>query len=628
MPRAQGPSLSVKTSASRVADLTGGLDRRTTPTLMRPERAQTLRNWRLAVVGKLTPRPGFSQWSAGPGHKVQGAARAYLAAGAPFELVAANGSVYKPSDAGVLGSAVLTGLDGSAPIFFPSDATIVSVMDGVHVPKKSKDGSTWTQLGITAPSVAPTEALIAGGSLVSGDQYEFSYGYEDSTLGTLSNEGSAVVTATPSGGNLTVRVTVTGTTDPQVDTIIIYARDVSSGETVRRQAGTVANPGATTTHLDITANTWGQAMAAPTTHDVPPALKSAVFWKNRWWAIDPTAPARLRFSELFQDQVWPEDYFIDLPFSTGDTLSAVAPLGNILVTLGTSVPGFLLIGQTSLDFQVIPSAAIAGGALGARAWAIIEGSLCHGCAEGIYLFDGATDRLLSFDFEVDWRSAMAASSASDLANLAIIYHQRDKECRVAVPVMAETGQAGEYVLDLARTKVKNIPAWSTTDRAIGGYSLWAGPEPTAANRGRLFSWDRTTTGVLYEESVGTTANGVALVSTYVGPALSSGLFVARFLQGVVQVLPAGGQLALSISVDGVPVVGRTLTIGASLALYDSALYDSAVYGGSSFIQLPFDLPETAEGRAITWGLAYTGTDPTELYSYAHTSQAEPEIRGF
>lgn len=626
MARAQGPSLAVKEQVARIADLTGGLDRRTTPTLMRPERAQTLSNWRLQVVGKLTPRPGFDQWSAGPGHAVQGAARAYLTSGAPFALVAANGDVYKPSDAGVLGSPVLTGLSTTAPVYFPSDATIVAVMDGVHVPKKSKDGTTWTQDGITAPGVAPTESLQAGGSLISGDTYEFSYGYEDSTLGTLSNEGSTVQ-ATPSGGNLTVRVTVTGTADPQVDTIIIYARDVTAGETVRRQAGTVANPGATTTHLDITTNNWDEAMAAPTTHDVPPALQFAVFWKNRWWAKDPTGPARLRFSELFQDQVWPADYFIDLPFSTGDTLSAIIPLGNVLVTMGTAVPAFLLIGQTSLDFQVIPSAAIAAGALGPSAWAIIEGSACHAAAEGVYLFDGATDRLLSFDFEVDWRSAMAASSASDLQRLAVVYHQRDKECRVAVPVMAETGVAGEYVLDLARTKVKNVPAWSTTDRAIGGYALWAGPEPTASNRGRLFSWDRSA-GVLSEESVGTTANGAALVSVYRGPATSAGLFIARYLMGALQVLPAGGQLGVTIEVDGVPVVGRTFDLGTALALYDTALYDTDVYGGASFVQIPFDLPLSAEGRAITWGLTYTGSDPTEIYSYAHTSQAEPQIRGF
>lgn len=626
MARAAGPSLAVKTSVVRVSDLTGGLDRRTTPTLMRPERAQTLRNWRLSVVGRLTPRPGFSRWSAGPGQAVQGSARAYLAGVTPFALVASNGNVYKPTDAGVMGSPVTTGLSTTAAVFFPSDATIVAVMDGVHVPKKSKDGTTWTQDGISAPVAAPTTSLIAGGSLVSGDQYEFSYGYEDSTLGTLSNEG-ATVTGTPSAGNLTVRVTVTGTADPQVDTIIIYARDVSSGETVRRQAGTVANPGASTTHLDITTNNWSQAMAAPTTHNVPPALSFAVFWKNRWWAKDPSGPARLRFSELFQEQVWPTDYFIDLPFATGDTLSAIIPLGNVLVTLGTAVPGFLLIGQTSLDFQVIPSAAIAAGALGPRAWTIIEGAACHAAAEGIYLFDGATDRLLSFDFEVDWRSAMAGSTASDLANLAMVYHQRDKECRLSLPVMADTGAPGEYVLDLARTKVKNIPAWSTTDRAIGGYSLWAGPEPTASNRGRLFSWDRSA-GVMTEESVGTSANGADLVSVYLGPAMSNGLFIARYLQGVVQVLPAGGQLQVSVSVDGVPVVGRSLTIGSALALYDSALYDSAVYGGASFIQIPFDLPLTAEGRAITWGLTYTGQDAVELYSYAHTEQAEGEIRGF
>ena len=37
------------------------------------------------------------------------------------------------------------------------------------------------------------------------------------------------------------------------------------------------------------------------------------------------------------------------------------------------------------------------------------------------------------------------------------------------------GARGEWVLDLNRTRTAQAPAWTATDRAIGGYVPWAGP---------------------------------------------------------------------------------------------------------------------------------------------------------
>lgn len=149
--QAQGPA---RDQLVQVSDLTGGLDRRTSPTLLRPERARRLSNCRLSVVGRWIPRPGWEQWtttSLGAG-RAQGGQRVYLGSVDPFSLLAFDGDIYKPSDAGVIGSTVLTGLDPSTAVCFPFDSEIVAAFDGVNVPKKSEDGTTWTQLGISPPS--------------------------------------------------------------------------------------------------------------------------------------------------------------------------------------------------------------------------------------------------------------------------------------------------------------------------------------------------------------------------------------------------------------------------------------------------------------------------------------------
>ena len=109
-----------------------------------------------------------------------------------------------PSDAGVWGAAVLSGLHATNDIFFPYDRDMVAVLDGSNVPKKSTNGTTWTQVGITAPSVAPTASAVAGGSLTDASTYEFSYTYVDTALGAESNASTTVQQAV-AGANLRAR---------------------------------------------------------------------------------------------------------------------------------------------------------------------------------------------------------------------------------------------------------------------------------------------------------------------------------------------------------------------------------------------------------------------------------------
>ena len=280
----------------QVRDMTAGVNLRPTSTNIKPNEARRLLNTLIASPGEIGPYPGWASFSTASlgARRLQGARRIYLA-GSTFTLGADNGSIYLPADNGVWGAAVSTGWSASADIDFPYDRDLVAIFDSTTAPKKSTDGSTWTKFGIAAPTVAPTAAAVGGGSLVLGNTYEFSYAYQDDALSAYGNESATVQQAT-AGANLTVRVGVTASADAQVDTIRLYARDVTAGETVRRYYASYTNT--TTTH-DVTSNSWSATAEAPTDHTLPEIMSFAVVWKNRWWGAmqpSPTGCASARSS--------------------------------------------------------------------------------------------------------------------------------------------------------------------------------------------------------------------------------------------------------------------------------------------------------------------------------------------
>lgn len=616
-----------------VEDLTGGLDQRKAATLLKPSRSRVLRNYSLREPGALIVWPGwlsFSTASLGSG-RPQGGQRIYLGSAAPFTLAAWNGGVYKPSDAGLWGAAVSSGWSTTTEIFFPYDRDIVAILDGVTAAKKSVDGTTWTGLGIAAPAGAPTSADLAGGSLVADSVYEFSYAGRDDELMHVGNE-SATVQHTPTGGNLSVRLTLTKHPDAQVDTLEVYARDTTAGETVRRKVGEIANPGGATVTFDVTANSWANATEAPSDHDAPELLSFAAVWKNRWWARDAVVKNRIRFTQIFEPQSWPADFTIDIPFERGDDIALIIPLGDTLLVCGQSKI-FLIIGQTSLDFEVRPSGASQAGALGPRAGDIVEEGMVHASADGIYLFDGASDRLLSNDVDafaptaIGWRKYITAASAADLARTPVVYHQAAKEVAIGVTNLYPFGTGGEWVLDLNRTRQQEVSAWTTTDRATGGYIKWDGNEPTAGNRGRLFSWSQSI-GKLYEERTGTTADGADMVATYTGPTFAMGGKSARVVDGAMEFEPHAGTFGIELLVDTTTFGSQTVDISGATSLYDVATYDVATYDGSGRKRSPLVYPLEAEGLTFSITGTYTGKEAFRWFTYETGIVPEPVGRGF
>jgi hypothetical protein len=610
-----------------------GVDLRLSPTLLPPGRARTLINWSLEEPGALVVRPGWQQASSTSlgSARIQGAQRVYLNTAVPtaastiVTLAAWSQALYTHSDVGVWSAAVLTGLSTN-DVSFPADRDLVAAFDGSTRLMKSTGGNTWTRFGLTVPAAPSTLSSKAGGSLSSAE-FEINYTYKSRGLVTESNGSTGPSTITL-GATGAIEVQAANSTDPQIDAIIVYARNKTSGETIRRKVSSFAMQstaaGSHSTYT-ITSSAWGTGDEEPTDHDAPTALSFGVVWKSRWWARDAVVTNRLRFTQIFQPQSWPALFYIDMPFARGDAIQALQPLGDALLVFGNTTI-FLIIGQTSLDFEVRPTLASQDGALGPRAVAVIENGVVHAGAAGVWIFDGVSDRLLSYDIEPAWQDLIQHATADQLARTACVYHLERKELRVAVARRYPSGRPGEWILDMNRSR-EGKTAWTATDRDIAGYVPLDGPETIAGNRGRLLSW-ASSSGVLNEEAVGYTANGVNQSAEYEGPGLTLGAFRGRWIDVRLEYEPHGGALTAQGVVDGVTLPSQSVTIGAGLAAYASAVYGTGRYGGAGRRQAYIPLPLNADGRTYVQKLTYAGTEKFRLYSYHPGIVPESKSRAF
>jgi hypothetical protein len=615
-----------------VEDPSGGVDLRTSPTLLPSNRARTLVNFSLEEPGCLKVRPGYDQFSTTSlgASRIQGGARVYLNTAIPspvstmFTLIGWNGSVYNLSDAGVWSGAGLTGLSNINELFFPADRDLVAVMDGSTTPWKSTNGSSWTRMGI-APGVINSSASSKAGGALSTSEFEFGYTYKDRDLAVESNGSTALSTLSlQSTANGSIELQIPNSTDPQIDAIVVYARNKTQNESVRRKASSFAMQVGAHSTVTITSSVWTTADEEPNDHDVPPVLSFAVVWKNRWWARSATRTNRLHFTQLFQPQSWPALFYIDIPFERGDSIQALVPLGDALLIFGNTKV-FVVIGRSSLDFEVRPTIGSLDGAFGPRAVAVIENGVVHASASGVYIFDGTADKLLSFDIDPAWRDLVQAS-AVDLARIACVSHQLRKELRVAVPRRYPSGVEGEWVLDLNRTRINGNTAWTATDRAIGGFIQWDGPESQAGNRGRLFSWN-STAALVFEEAVGTSANSSNMTAQYEGPGLTLGAYRGRWPDVRGEYEPHSGAASIEPYIDGVSQGIQALNIGSGLATYGTSVYGTDRYAGAGRRQWVKNLPLSADGRTFVLNLLYTGQEAFKMFSYHIGLVPEARSRG-
>jgi hypothetical protein len=609
-----------------VPDLSGGLDLRRSPTLVGANRARVMRNFSLREPGALVMREGYTAYSSNTlgGDRIQGGQRAYLGS-TQITLIAYGGAVYEVRQTGVINStSVHSTISATAEVFFPYDRQLVAVMDGANRPRKSTDGVTWTRMGIDAPSANSTlSSVVSSGNLLA-NTYEIGFTYKDRGLAHESNVGSTQRYTMGSTGSLSAQIV--NSSDAQVDAIVTYARNVDAGETVLRKVSSQAQSGGVNSTILIQSSGWSANAEAPTNHNVPGAYEFGIVWKNRWWAKSPTVGNRLHFTELFQNQSWPTLFYIDIPFEKGDEITALSAQGDTLIVWGQSKP-FVIFGQTSLDFEVRPSAGALAGALGPRAVEAIEQGILHASAEGKYVFDGATDKLLSFDIEPAWRDLIQGSPSTSLSNVAVVYEFRNKEVRCALPRIFPRGTRGEFVLDLNRTRETETPAWTDTDRDIAGYIHFNGDEPTAGNRGRLITWP-SSGGRLFEESTGYSANSSQMTAEYEGPHISLGLHRARLITVRGEYEPHAGAFNVEPVLDEISQGAQGVVIGSGIAQYGTGVYGTAVYGGSGRRMFANVQPLSAEGRTVWIKASYAGMEPFRLFTYSFEIVPESGVRSF
>jgi hypothetical protein len=613
------PAVSRQPQLVEVNDLTGGVNLRVSPTLLEADQAVTLRNYTLEEPGALKVRLGHARFGSanfGAG-RAQGGRRIYLSSHT-FTLVAHNSTVYQISDLGAA-STTVSGFSTNQ-IYFPYDRDIVAVLDGsTNRTKKSTDGSSWTNFGIDSPLAGPSVSSATAGAVSSGE-YAIAYSYKNRALSYESNISSgSTITLTASTGAFTV--TAAASTDVQADAIVWYAKDITAGETVFRKVSS----GSSLT-IKITDTNWTANDEAPTDHNVLMNGVYGVIWKNRWWIVDSQQSNRIHFSQLFLPQAFPALFYIDIPFERGDSITSVVPLGDVLYVFGQT-KAYAIIGQTSLDFEVRPSAGVISGALGFRATTVIEQGVVHASAEGVHIFDGATDKLLTHNIDPAWRDFISNTAGSELAKTPMVYEFRRKCLRVGVAREYPYGTPGEWELNLDRTRQGGQEAWAHTNRNIGGYIQLDGNEQTAGLRGELVSWSDTT-GFLFKESTGNTANSSNMIAVYEGPTLSLGLNAARILDLHVQYEPHSGSLTQESLVDTVSQGARTLSIGAQIAQWGSMIWGTFRWGGAGRRKAYTELPLSALGRNVAQRFTYSGTQQFRLFSYAFTIRPESKPRRF
>lgn len=623
--KSKRPIASPVYQALPVSDLTGGIDLRRSPTLLDPKRSVVCRNFSLAEPGALKVRAGYASYSSVLSTKAsQGAQRVYLGS-TQGTIVAVDGSIYLLPDNGTWNTtAVCTGFSTGNQIFFPFDRNLVGAFDGSTTPKKSTDLITWTRLGIAPSSVRSTLSVGGAGGELSTSEFSIVFSYKDRGLSFISDPTTAASTCRLTSTGAVITVNAPNSTDPQVDAIVVWAKNVTAGETVYRKASSGAQSAGVSSTFVINSSAWSANDEAPSTHGVPPVLSFGVVWKNRWWARSAEFPTRLYFTEIFQPQGWPALYFIDLPFTNGEEINAIQPQGDTLLLMGQSQI-FLVIGQTSLDFEVRPSLGAQSGAVGPRATAAVEAGVVHVSAEGVFIFDGASDRLLSHDLTPGWRDMIDNSASTAVEQIPVVFDWRNKELRVAVPRVFPTATAGEWILDLNRTREGNEPAWSQTDRNIRHYIFWDGDEPVQGNRGKLQSL--SSTGVkVFTEATGTSADGSNMSAEYQGPTLAAGLHRARFTDLHVEYEPHAGSVSAETMVDGVSMGQISLSIGSGLATYGVSEYGLASYGGAGRRKAYTPLPLNSEGRNVQQNFTYAGQEAFKLFNYALGMVPEREVR--
>ncbi len=476
----------------QISRWTGGLNTRVNRFLVRDDQATEVMNFFFGLGGILRVRKGSEKrtiTSLGP-DGIKSGVRYYPPSGPPRIVVDWRDGTYVSSDDGRTLSPLQTGLLGFVRATYVQVRDILYRADGVNEPKKY-DGTFLTKWGIDPPLLAPSASGTTGGSLVPASTYKVRVTFVSDTA--ESNPSPEVTVNLTSAQNAISLTGIPVSADPQVKKRRIY-RTRANGAIFYFDTEI---PNNTTTSVTLTKADSALGIEMPEDKDPPPRdLFLCELFKNRLFGVRASERRKLYFSEFFEPEAWPVDYFITIPFPEGDQIVGLKALGDLLFIFGTSSV-FVLVGDSPFNFTVRQTFADEG-FVSANGVVVVENVLMGPTRYGFQAFDGTIVKILSWEIEPTIRTELDQTRLDTIVG---VYDLENRVVRWCVPLAA--GGRGEFVYDLFHR------TWTRTDRNMSVYIPFHG----APDRGELYSGS-STDGSIWRENVGYSDDGRDIKARY------------------------------------------------------------------------------------------------------------------
>jgi hypothetical protein len=335
-------------------------------------------------------------------------------------------------------------------------------------------GGTSNTWAVAAVSTAPSQSLQAGGSLVDGQTYEYYVTYE-TALGEETNPTNPV-TASPSGSNLTVRITPTAHTDARVTLWNVYR----VGNTLPEAYRVAQLPVATTSFDDTGAGDYSdlevtrRGIVLETDHDAPPSAAGleGPYYQRLVAYCTSAHKNRVFYTKPNKPWHFPSTYWFDVGDESDEIIRIVQHPSHLRIYKKRSI--WRLYGDCDSGRLERTNASL--GLIGAAAIATRGGLDYFQGQEGIYVNNGDVNRSMSDKLETIWRDGITFASGA-YPNIAIqsseAVRQKHslaiKNNRLYYSYIDESGAAAYQTL-VCDLDTGNWCSQTTDAAGLGGYT--------------------------------------------------------------------------------------------------------------------------------------------------------------
>jgi len=424
----------------RITDLSGGLNPDSNPVLIADNEATEISNIRLDRLGSLVSRRGYGR---------------YLDEDAGSDILAIGRWLPKgQTSGGKIVAHLASGNLVTVETGYPSELSGLSTtVGGRFLPVQDElvyfngtdrpvlyDGTDARQMGIDAPTTAPTVALGGAGSLTGTVSY--AYTYYDSTTGVESDPSPISAQITPS--SQIVDVTGLPTTHARADQKRIYRTDPGGG--THYLLTTIAI--ATSSYADDGSLTGNPLLPLRYDNGAPGNFEHMAFVKGfMFGSIGDT----LYWSRAYAPESWPTLDFTQVPFEGNDTIRALASFQDTLIIFGRRNI-VLLAGSggtpnTGLGWS-LSRTDVDSGIVNGRAFAEVDGALVYLDYDGVKTIPGGQRVAPKLD------RVFAAMSVADIEQMTLLYVPEERALWISSP-------DGTYTVHLPNRAISHYDFGST-----------------------------------------------------------------------------------------------------------------------------------------------------------------------